>query len=532
LKEQVLQKLSPFQNRTDILLHDQEVSDIITGILSTHDRYKSEYDKICLFFAGGSVNDICNRIWQFLKDNVKYVVESDERQYLKSPSAILATGKTTGSDCKNYSLFTGGVIDALNRKGYKIPFCYRFSSYRPWERTPQHVFVVVNPATKNEIWVDAVLPKFNWHKQYYFFIDKKPLMALMALSGIDDEHTIEGIGGRKKRQERKAKRQAKRQAKRTAKKKNPKRKKFFQKAKEKLKKFGKFQLKFALAPSRNSFLAIVGLNVRSLATRMKLAMQKDEAGLKKFWENIGGNYQKLKNTIEKGARKKRLGEAEIGALPAIGAAIVAATPLILKIASFLKKLGIKSEDLKKAAGSVAKGLVKKAKGNIDKEAAGEETGSGDAVEASGDQIEASGEEGGGEEGGGEEGGGEEASGEEASEEEAAESDSEESGEEEGSGEGVGRMRFPVPNRGKMPMGRKVLKPMKNLMQQRMNMKKRMLLNMALKLKAANPNKYPSLRSYITEAKGIVNKRGGWAASSNKTNRFAAGNNMDKIGDII
>jgi len=526
LREHIVQRLAPFQNKKDILLHDQEVSDIITGILSTHNRYKSEYDKICLFFAGGTVNDICNRIWKFLKDNVKYVVESDERQYLKSPSAILATGKTTGSDCKNYSLFTGGVLDALNRKGYKIPFCYRFSSYRPFERTPQHVFVVVNPATNNEIWVDAVLPKYNWHKQYYYFIDKKPTMALLALSGIDDEHTIEGIGGRKKRQQRQAKKQA-RQKRRAAKKKNPKRKKFFQKAKEKLKKFGKFQLKFALAPSRNSFLAIVGLNVRSLATRMKLAMQKDEAGLKKFWENIGGNYQKLKNTIEKGARKKRLGEAEIGALPAIGAAIVAATPLIMKIASFLKKLGIKSEDLKKAAGSVAKGLAKKAAGNINKEAEGEETGSGDVVEDSTDQIESSGEESSGEESGSEESSSEE-SGDFA--EEAADSDSEESSEE--SGEGVGRMRFPVPRAGKMKMrGQRVLKPIKNLSQQRMNMKKRMLLNMALKLKQQNPNKFPSLRQYVIEAKQIVNKRGGWASSQNMQSSSSS-NTMDKIGDII
>lgn len=529
MREQVLQRLTPFENRKHVLLHDQEVSDIMTGILSTHNRYKSEYDKICLFFAGGSVNDICHRIWKFLKDNVKYVVESDERQYLKSPSAILATGKTTGSDCKNYSLFTGGVLDALNRKGYKIPFCYRFSSYRPWERTPQHVFVVVNPATNNEIWVDAVLPKYNWHKQYYFFIDKKPTMALVALSGIDDEHTIEGIGGRKRRQERKAQRKQKRSAKRAAKKKNPKRKKFFAKAKEKLKKFGKFQLKFALAPSRNSFLAIVGLNVRSLATRMKLAMQKDEAGLKRFWENIGGNYQKLKNTIEKGARKKRLGEAEIGALPAIGAAIVAATPLIMKIASFLKKLGIKSEDLKKAAGAVAKGLAKKAAGNINKEAAGEETGSGDAVEDSTDQIESGSEESGSEEGSGEEGSGEEGSGDFA--EEAADSDSEESGEE--SGEGVGKMRFPVPRAGKMQMrGRKVLKPIKNLSQQRMNMKKRILINMALRLKQKNPNQFPSLRQYVTEAKRIINQQGGFAAANSKQNRFTSSNNMDKIGDII
>ena len=39
-------KLSPFINEQRVIIDNQGVNDIISGMLNTHDRYKSEYDKI------------------------------------------------------------------------------------------------------------------------------------------------------------------------------------------------------------------------------------------------------------------------------------------------------------------------------------------------------------------------------------------------------------------------------------------------------------------------------------------------------
>ena len=65
-------------------------------------------------------------------------------------------------------------MSSLNRKGiFKVPLAYRFASYRYDTREPQHVFAVLYPGTKNEVWVDPVLNKFDQRKEPVFIKDKK-----------------------------------------------------------------------------------------------------------------------------------------------------------------------------------------------------------------------------------------------------------------------------------------------------------------------------------------------------------------------
>lgn len=345
--------LRPFENKRSVLIHDQSVGDIMQGILSTHDRYKSEYDKICMHFNAATPYQIGYKIWQFLKDNVRYKVEPDSRQMLKSPSAIIAPG--TSSDCKNYSLFTGGVLAALGRKGMQIPFCYRFSSYRITERTPQHVFVVMYPNTNHEIWCDAVLSRYNDHKSYYYKIDKTPNMSLIALAGVDEMFSIG--------------------------KKGDKRRKFFQKLKNDIKKAGKFVLRYGAAVPRNSFLEMVKLNVRSLATNLKKVNDKDPGKVRKFWENLGGNYSRLNKQIEHGAKQRRLGAADdaamIGMDPATLSALIAAGATIAAVA--IKQLGIGGKDDEKALSDAVNTTTANTLSDINKEAEGQETPSGDKI---------------------------------------------------------------------------------------------------------------------------------------------------------
>lgn len=346
--------LRPFENKKLILIHDQSVGDIMQGIISTHDRYKSEYDKICMQFNAPTPYEIGRKIWKFLKDNVAYKVEPDSRQMLKSPAAIIAPG--TSSDCKNYSLFTGGILSALERKGIKIPFCYRFSSYRITERTPQHVFVVMYPGTNKEIWIDAVLATYNDHKSYFYKIDKKPNMSLIALSGIDD---IFSIG-----------------------KKGDKRRAFFQKIKEGIKKAGGFAVKINAAGPRNAALALIKLNFRSIATNLQKKLETNPGAVKRFWEKIGGNFEKLKDATAKGATKKRLGGVDdltaIGVVdPATQTALIAAGSAVL--IAMVNQLGLgKKEDRDKLqADSNAANMA--ALADIDREAAGQETATGNSI---------------------------------------------------------------------------------------------------------------------------------------------------------
>jgi hypothetical protein len=184
-KKSLAGKLSPFINEQRVIIDNQGVDDIITGMLNTHDRYKSEYDKIYKYFEGLSIEATCRNVWNFLKQNVPYGIESENFQYLKSPSSVL---NTKNSDCKSYCLFSGGIMSAVQRNtGKDFDVLFRYASYDPFDNTPEHTFCVVKDGNK-EYWIDPVLNKFNQRKEPYSYINKKlkkDNMALIALAGMN-----------------------------------------------------------------------------------------------------------------------------------------------------------------------------------------------------------------------------------------------------------------------------------------------------------------------------------------------------------
>ena len=187
-KNAVLQKLSPFTNFKKVLIDDQNTSDIVQGILDNHENYQNEYDKISEMFIGDNEVETARNVFDFLKQNVPYYIEPIEKQTLRSPSAILSMKQ--GADCKSYASFINGIMNSLNRKGiFRVPLAYRFASYRYDTKEPQHVFAVLYPGTKNEVWVDPVLAKFDQRKEPVFIKDKKIKMALIAMSGTATQPT-------------------------------------------------------------------------------------------------------------------------------------------------------------------------------------------------------------------------------------------------------------------------------------------------------------------------------------------------------
>lgn len=323
MNNNIYHKLPPYQGTKHILVYNQSVGDIMQGILATHQQHKLAYDKISSSFLKSTPYQTGKCIWDFLKKNTYYVVESDNKQTLRSPSAILYLGSNPkiGLDCKSYSLFIGGILDSLNRKGANINWTYRFASYKPFDNLPHHVFVVINPNTSNEIWVDDVLPSYNLHKSYNYKIDQKP-MALISMAGIG--------------------RMSKSSAKKSI--------------INKIKKGGKLLIKFnpGTITARNSFLLLLKLNVLNLSRKLYKVQRKDPKKLKQFWEKIGGDYRKLALAIGQGAKQKPQFSG-IGFAPVVAGAMASATPIILKFKALLKELGISDEQINK----LSKGLVKK-----------------------------------------------------------------------------------------------------------------------------------------------------------------------------
>lgn len=349
----IMGRLEPFKNKQTMLVAEQSTGDIIEAITEAHKMHAPDYSQISSFFKAPTKRETAKRIFNFLKKNVKYVIEPGNRQTVKSPAAILATGH---GDCKHYSLFAGGVLQNLG-----IPFAYRFSSYRMFDKQPQHVFVVVNPGTNDEIWIDPVLKEFDYKKPYNYAIDKKN-MALYSISGIGatqaQKSRLKQAKAAKKAAPTKVAKKAAKQEVKAA------REAAGRTVKQTLKKGAKVVLKVAAAPVRNAFLALVALNFGGLANKLQKGWQKAPTKIQHFWEAAGGKMQALKNAFDKGSKKKRIfGNDGIGAAPAAATA-AAAAPLLVKVADVLKSIGIEPDELvqlgKDALNQKAQELAKKA----------------------------------------------------------------------------------------------------------------------------------------------------------------------------
>jgi hypothetical protein len=181
-KRLLLEKLPPFSNRSTMIKKNQTVNDIVREVLTAHEIFAPDYDAIVNEFNQGSPEDIAYSLFQFIKRNVRYEIEPETMQTTKSPAAILTTGK---GDCKHYSGFIAGVLDALKRSGKKINWFYRFASYSFFDTQPGHVFVVVEDQGR-EIWVDAVLKNFDERLQPAYILDKKVNTGYMLnrVSGV------------------------------------------------------------------------------------------------------------------------------------------------------------------------------------------------------------------------------------------------------------------------------------------------------------------------------------------------------------
>jgi hypothetical protein len=353
-KNLLLGRLKPFGGNSKMLVRDQQVPDIISAMLSAHKMYASEYDKISQDFYSGDGVQTAKKLFEFLKKNVRYKIESDKAQRIMSPGAILSLGK---NDCKNYALFIMGVLDSLKRKGLiNNKIYYRFASYRLLDEIPHHVFAVIQDQQGNEFFIDPVLSKFNERKNYYHKIDKSPSMPLYSVSGIGNQV---GLFGSKKKKAAAAAAAPAAPVAQAAPVAKPKEKK-------------KIVLKIALAPARGSFLLLVGLNFMGLATKLKNAFTNRADETQNWWKNLGGNPNELLRKTEQGAKKKRLlgsdvefaSEGQIGVV-ATGTAAAAATaaPILIKLAEFLSKLGI---DVKEVAEVGKQVLAKQVKNVVEK----------------------------------------------------------------------------------------------------------------------------------------------------------------------
>lgn len=125
-------------------------------------------------FKGVTEIDTCKNIFDFLKNDIRYVADAGH-QKVKLPSALL---REKVGDCKSFSLFTGAILSNLG-----IGWKYVLVSYRE-DPTPTHIYVV----TDSGIIIDAVFGTFNKEKQpTHKFYHKPDNMKISTISGIGSD---------------------------------------------------------------------------------------------------------------------------------------------------------------------------------------------------------------------------------------------------------------------------------------------------------------------------------------------------------
>lgn len=233
--------------------------------------------KIAHLFKGDDTTETCRNIWNYLKNSLKYQPDGYIYQDIRLPNRLVDSG---AGDCKSFSLFTAGVLGALN-----IPFTFRYAAYDGL-KTPSHVYIVGRDKSGKNVIIDGVFDQFNRQKEPYIGYDVKTTsMQIRQLQGIngnyDETQIIDG---------------------------------WFKDAVKKVgkaignavKKTGEAVKKVGLAPARGAFLLLVAWNFRGWATALSQNTSNDWNRLMAKWSKLGGSKNELAKIIKNGARRKRI----------------------------------------------------------------------------------------------------------------------------------------------------------------------------------------------------------------------------------
>jgi hypothetical protein len=182
LAQELLDEMADLPDEPTVKLVDKQVvSDIIRRMPWKVARSRPYYDRIYMFFESDTVEGVGEQVYDFLKDQVDYVEEDDDGQWLSNPKQMLERGTC---DCKGYSLFIAGVVDGLNRNSGQAPidWCFRFVPSTILGTKIGHVFVVLDPGGQ-EVWVDPVLSSFN----------QKPFYAVKKDVSVSEGERVSGL---------------------------------------------------------------------------------------------------------------------------------------------------------------------------------------------------------------------------------------------------------------------------------------------------------------------------------------------------
>lgn len=244
--------MNSYNGKTTIAKDNANTKDIIEALCAVVpiavDQCKGYINNV-INVTGDPLKD-AESCCRYIRKNVKYKADGFAEQNIQLPGRMFKGTKQ--ADCKSFSLAFLGMMGAL---GYDCGF--RFASYRK-NLIPTHVynFVVCNG---KKFTFDACVENLKESPRHTFLKDMK-VQYLSGLPIMEQDYIGKKGSGKK----------------------------------------------ILLAPVRGAFLSLIGLNVRGLAKKLSVAIKKDEATTKAFWEKLGGKFDRLKSRVEKSKDKKPL----------------------------------------------------------------------------------------------------------------------------------------------------------------------------------------------------------------------------------
>lgn len=163
----------------DLKHENGNTQDIMNVLLAADASAAAFTKKFAPTLKGRTLIETCRNVWEFVKTQIPYKIDTPGYQWIKSPGRLWADQQ---GDCKSFSLFIGSCLRNLG-----IPYGYRFTSYRQDDATPTHVYVYVPLKDGKEIILDAVW-KGPFNSQKPFAHKKDVLMSKISYLGSADGH--------------------------------------------------------------------------------------------------------------------------------------------------------------------------------------------------------------------------------------------------------------------------------------------------------------------------------------------------------
>lgn len=166
--------------RDRIIIKDGEVQDTVDLMEKVVHKYLVDTSRIAPLLKGKSTGETCQKIWDFIYQNIQYKLDKKGLEQLRRPARSWSERKT-GVDCDCMSIFASSVLTNL-----KVPHSFRITKYSAdhW----QHVYVIVPDGKGKHFTIDAVVSQFDYEKPYSEKMDYP-----MSLNGINVA-VLSGVG--------------------------------------------------------------------------------------------------------------------------------------------------------------------------------------------------------------------------------------------------------------------------------------------------------------------------------------------------